>query len=173
MEKNKQKTANEKASKGEKEKKEGLEERVLLVRRVSKKTPGGNYINFSALVAVGDKNGRVGIGLGRGLEVPQAIKQGFNYAKKHMISVPMRKETIPFEVRVKYKSAKILIKPAPPGTGLKVGSVVRLILGLAGIKNASGKIFGSRNQINNAYATLKALKIIEEKWRKSTDESLE
>lgn len=167
MEEKKQKTVNEKASKEEREKREGVEERVLLIRRVSKKTPGGNYINFSALVAVGDKNGRIGLGLGRGLEVPQAIKKGFNYAKKHMIKVPLRNGTIPFEVKVKYKSAKILIKPAPAGTGLKVGSVVRLILGLAGVKNASGKILGSRNQINNAYAALKALTLIDEKWRKN------
>lgn len=149
--------------------KEEVQDQVLIVRRVSKKTPGGNYINFSALVAVGDKNGRVGLGLGRGLEVPQAIKQAFNYAKKHMITVPIYRTTIPFPVKIKYKSAKILLKPAPEGTGLKVGSVVRLILSLAGVKNASGKILGSRNQINNAYATLKALQLIMEKWRKSSD----
>jgi len=135
-----------------------IEERVLLVRRVSKKVPGGNYISFSALVAVGDKKGRVGIGLGRALEVPPAIEKAANYAKKHMIEVPIYKDTLPHEVKIKYKAAKILLKPAPPGTGLKVGSVARVILDLAGVANASGKVLGSRNQIVNSYAVIEALK---------------
>lgn len=135
-----------------------FEEKVLLVRRVSKKIPGGNYITFSALVAVGDRNGRVGIGIGRSLEVPPAIQKASNYAKKHLIKVPIVKKTLPFEIEYKFKSAKILLKPAPEGTGLKVGSVARLILDLAGVENASGKIIKSRNQISNAYAVINALK---------------
>jgi len=135
-----------------------IEERVLLIRRVSKKIPGGNYVSFSALVAVGDKNGRVGIGLGRSLEVPPAIEKAINYAKKHMIIVPVYKNTLPHEIKIKFKSAKILLKPAPEGTGLKVGSVVRAILELAGVSNASGKILGSRNQIVNSYGVIEALK---------------
>jgi small subunit ribosomal protein S5 len=135
-----------------------VEERVLLIRRVSKKIPGGNYVSFSALVAVGDKNGRVGIGLGRSLEVPPAIEKAINYAKKHMIGVPVYKNTLPHEIKIKFKSAKILLKPAPEGTGLKVGSVVRAILELAGVSNASGKIIGSRNQIVNSYGVIEALK---------------
>jgi small subunit ribosomal protein S5 len=135
-----------------------IEERVLLIRRVSKKIPGGNYVSFSALVAVGDKNGKVGIGLGRSLEVPPAIEKAINYAKKHMINVPVYKNTLPHEIKIKFKSAKILLKPAPEGTGLKVGSVVRAILELAGVSNASGKILGSRNQIVNSYGVIEALK---------------
>lgn len=134
-----------------------LEEKILLIRRVSKKTPGGNYISFSALVAVGDRQGQVGIGLGRALEVPPAIQKAINYAKKHMIKVPLFKKTLPHQIKIKYKAAKILLKPAPEGTGLKVGSVARLILDLAGVENASGKIIGSRNQIVNAYGVIKAL----------------
>jgi len=134
-----------------------LEEKVLLVRRVSKKIPGGNYISFSALVAVGDRQGSVGIGLGRALEVPPAIQKAISYAKKHMIKVPLFKKTLPHEIKIKYKAAKVLFKPAPEGTGLKVGSVARMIFDLAGIENASGKIIGSRNQIVNTYAVLKAL----------------
>lgn len=134
-----------------------LEEKVLLVRRVSKKIPGGNYVTFSALVAVGDRQGRVGIGLGRGLEVPPAIQKGLNYAKKHMIKVNIKNQTLPHEVLVKYKAARLLLKPAPLGTGLKVGGVVRIILDLVGIYNATGKVIGSRNQIVNAYAAIKAL----------------
>lgn len=135
-----------------------IEERVLLIKRVSKKIPGGNYVTFSALVAVGDKKGKVGIGLGRALEVPPAIEKAVNYAKKHMINVPIYKNTLPHEVKIKYKAAKILLKPAPEGTGLKVGSVVRIILDLAGVSNASGKVIGSRNQIVNSYAVIEALK---------------
>lgn len=137
-----------------------ISEKVLLIRRVSKKTRGGNYISFSALVAVGDKKGKVGIGLGRGLEVPQAIKKGINYAKKHMITAPLYKETIPHDLKLKYKSSYIILKPAPQGAGLKVGSVVRSILNLAGVVNASGKILRSRNQIVNAYAVMKALTLL-------------
>jgi small subunit ribosomal protein S5 len=137
---------------------QNLEEKVLLIRRVSKKIPGGNYITFSALVVVGDKKGQVGVGLGRGLEVPPAIQKAITYAKKHLLKVPLYKNTIPHEVLLKYKAARILLKPAPEGTGLKVGSVARVILDLAGIQNASGKIIGSRNQVVNTYAVMEALK---------------
>lgn len=137
-----------------------FQEKVVKIKRVSKKTTGGNYVTFSALVVVGDRKGKVGIGLGRSLEVPPAIQKAISYAKKHMINVPIRNKTIPHEVRVKFKAAKILLKPAPEGTGLKVGSVARVILDLAGIENASGKIIGSRNQIVNTYAIMKALQML-------------
>lgn len=133
-------------------------EKVLLIKRVSKKTPGGNYVSFSALVAIGDKKGRVGIGIGRALEVPPAIQKAISYAKKHMISVPVYQNTIPHEVKLKFKSARILLKPAPEGTGLKVGSVTRVLMDLVGISNASGKIIGSRNQLVNTYAVMEAFK---------------
>ena len=139
------------------------EDKVLLIKRVSKKTPGGNYVSFSALVAVGDKKGKVGVGLGRGLEVPPAIHKAINYARKHLINVPVYKHSLPHEIKIKYRAAYILLKPAPEGTGLKVGSVIRVILDLAGISNASGKIIGSRNQIVNAYAVMEALKKLKPK----------
>lgn len=142
-----------------------FEERVLLIKRVSKKIPGGNYVTFSALVAVGDRKGRVGIGLGRALEVPPAIQKAISYAKKHMIIVPIKNKTIPHEIKLKYKAAKILLKPAPEGTGLKVGSVTRVILDLAGVENASGKIIRSRNQIVNTYAVMKALQMFKKNDR--------
>ena len=137
----------------------GIEEKVLLIRRVSKKITGGNYVTFSALVVVGDKKGKVGIGLGRGQEVPPAIQKAITYAKKHLIAVPIKNKTLPHQVMLKYKASKILLKPAPEGTGLKVGSVARVILDLAGVENASGKIIGSRNQIVNTYAIMKALQM--------------
>ncbi|QQG44699.1 MAG: 30S ribosomal protein S5 [Candidatus Roizmanbacteria bacterium] len=142
----------------ENNKEQTLEEKVLLIRRVSKKTTGGNYVSFSALVVVGDRKGKVGVGLGRGLEVPPAIQKAINKAKKSLITVSMNKTTIPHVIKLKYKSALLLLKPAPEGTGLKVGSVVRIILDLAGVSDASGKIIGSRNKIANAYAVVEALK---------------
>jgi len=145
------------------EPKDNFEEKILLIRRVSKKTTGGNYISFSALAAVGDHQGKVGVGLARGLEVPTAIKKAIRLARKSLITVPLYHETIPHEVNVKYKSSLILLKPAPLGVGLKLGSVVRVILGLAGVKNASGKIIRSNNQISNAYATIEALKLLKVK----------
>lgn len=140
------------------------QEKVVKIKRVSKKTTGGNYVTFSALVVVGDRKGKVGIGLGRSLEVPPAIQKAISYAKKHMINVPIKNKTIPHEVRVKFKAARILLKPAPEGTGLKVGSVTRVILDLAGVENASGKIIGSRNQIVNTYAIMKALSLLRTKF---------
>ena len=135
-----------------------FEERVLLIKRVSKKTTGGNYVTFSALVAVGDGKGKVGIGIGRGLEVPPSIQKAITKAKKHMIEVPVYKSTLPHDIILKYKSALILLKPAPEGTGLKVGSVVRTILDLAAIRNASGKIIGTRNQVVKTYAVMETFK---------------
>ncbi len=134
-----------------------LEEKVLLIKRVSKKIPGGNYVTFTALVAVGDKKGRVGIGLGKGQEVPPSIQKAITIAKKHMITVPLYQTTIPHDIKLKYKAALILLRPAPEGTGLKVGSVARVLLDLAGVQNASGKIIGSRNQTVNTYAVIEAL----------------
>lgn len=135
-----------------------FEERVLLIRRVVKKTTGGNKVTFSALVVMGDRKGKVGIGLGNSAEVPAAIKKAITTAQKNMITVPLFKTSIPHMVLIKYKASKILLKPAPLGTGLKIGSVARSILELAGVENASGKVLRSRNQIANTYAVIEALK---------------
>ncbi len=140
-----------------------LEERILVVRRVSKKTPGGNYITFSVLAAVGDGKGQVGIGIGRSREIPPAIKKALFRAKKNMIKIPLYKSTIPHEIKIKYKASKVLLRPSPEGTGLKVGSVARPILELVGVKNASGKIIRSRNKIVNTYAIIEALKRLKTK----------
>lgn len=150
------------------------EERILHLRRVSKKTSGGNYISFSALVAIGDNEGNVGLGIGRGLEVPPAIKKAISQAKKNMVHIPIFKDTLPHQVIIKFKASRLLLKPAPPGTGLKVGGVARVILDIAGVNNASGKIIGTRNQITNAYAVFEALKklkprIVAEKKQKKTE----
>ncbi len=148
---------------------DGIEEKTLLVKRVSKKTSGGNYATFATLVAVGDRKGKVGIGIGRGLEVPQSIKKAIHRARKNMMDVPRHGTTIPHEIMVEYKSSKILLKPAPEGTGLKIGGVARTLFDLAGIYNASGKVIGSRNQLSNAYAVMKAFKLLKPRKIKHTE----
>lgn len=135
-----------------------FQEKVVQVNRVSKKITGGNKISFSVLVVVGDKKGKVGVGLGKAADVATAIKKGINYAKKHLITVPMRGTTIPHEVRIKVGAAKLLIKPAPAGTGIKAGGAVRAVVEAAGIKDIVGKILGTDNKASNVYATLVALK---------------
>jgi len=135
-----------------------FEEKVVQVNRVSKKTKGGNKIGFSVLIVVGDKKGKVGVGLGGAPDVSSAVKKAVVYAKKHMIVVPMHDKTIPHEVRVKRGAAMILIKPAPPGTGVIAGGAVRSVMEAAGVKDVVSKILGSKNQASNVYATMEALK---------------
>lgn len=135
-----------------------FEEKVVQVNRVSKKTKGGNRIGFSIVVVVGDKKGRVGVGLGRAPGVQDAIKKGVNYAKKHLITVPLKGTTIPHEIRIKLGAARIMLKPAPKGTGVKAGGAVRAVVEAAGIKDVVSKVLGTENQASNVYATLEALK---------------
>ena len=134
-----------------------FEEKVIQVNRVSKKTKGGNKIGFSVLIVVGDKKGRVGVGLGKARDVASAIRKGANYAKKHLINVPIVKGTIPYDVYLKRGAAKILLKPAPEGSGIIAGGAVRAVVETAGIRNISSKVLGTKNQASNVYATLKAL----------------
>jgi small subunit ribosomal protein S5 len=135
-----------------------FEEKVVQVNRVSKKTTGGNKIGFSVLVVVGDKRGRVGVGLGKAPDVTSAVRKGVAYAKKHLITVPMVKTTIPHEIRVKMGAAKVLLKPAPAGTGIRAGGAVRAVVEAAGIKDIVSKILGTDNKASNVYATFLALK---------------
>ncbi|MFZ5365675.1 MAG: 30S ribosomal protein S5 [Patescibacteria group bacterium] len=137
---------------------EEFEEKVVQVNRVSKKTKGGNRISFSVLVVVGDKKGRVGVGLGRAPDVSAAVLKGATYAKKHLISVPTRETTIPHQVYVKLGAAKVLLKPAPEGSGVIAGGAVRAVVEAAGIRDIVSKILGTRNQASNVYATFEALK---------------
>ena len=135
-----------------------LQEQVLDLRRVSRKVPGGNYASFSALVAVGDGKGGLGIGLAKALEVPRAINKALTKARKRMITIKLHGTTIHYDLMVKYNASKLLLKPAPEGTGLKVGSVVRPLMNMAGIKDLSGKIYGSNNKINLTYAVYELFK---------------
>jgi small subunit ribosomal protein S5 len=135
-----------------------FDERVIQVRRVSKKTKGGNRIGFSVLVVVGDKKGKVGAALGKAPDVRSAIQKAIRYGEKHMIRIPLINGTIPHEVRKKYGAAKILLKPAPPGTGIIAGGAVRSVVEVAGVENVVSKILGTRNDLTNVYATIEALK---------------
>jgi len=137
-----------------------FEEKIVQVNRVSKKTKGGNKVGFSVLVVVGDKKGRVGVGLGGAPDVTSAVKKAVGYAKKHLFTVPMKGKTIPHQVLVKRGAAKVLIKPAPPGTGVIAGGAVRAVVEAAGIRDIVSKILGSKNQASNVYATLDALKLL-------------
>lgn len=135
-----------------------FDEKIVQVNRVSKKTKGGNKIGFSVLAVVGDKKGRVGVGLGGAPDVSSAVRKAVAYAKKHLFTVPMRERTIPHEVRVKLGAARIMLKPAPAGTGIIAGGAVRAVVNAAGIRDIVSKILGSKNQASNVYATMEALK---------------
>lgn len=141
---------------------EQFEEKIVQVNRVSKKTKGGNQIRFSVLVVVGDRKGKVGVGLGKAPDVVSGIRKASSYAKKHMISAPLKGTTIPYQVMVKKGAAKVLLKPAPPGSGIIAGGTVRAVVEAAGIRDVVGKILGTKNKISNIYATLEALEKISE-----------
>lgn len=134
-----------------------FEEKVIQVNRVSKKTTGGNRIGFSVLMVVGDRKGKVGVGLGKARDVSSAIRKAVAYAKKHMIEVPLVKGTIPHDIFIKRGAAKIILKPAPEGSGVIAGGAVRSVVEAAGIRNISSKVLGTKNQASNVYATLEAL----------------
>lgn len=142
-----------------------FEEKVIEVRRVSKKTKGGNRIGFSVLVVVGDKKGRVGIGVGRAPDVVSGIRKGITSAKKHMIEVPILGTTVPFEIRYKFGAARILVKPARGGSGIVAGGPLRAVLEVAGVRDVVGKMLGSNNKIANVYAATRALEKMGEIWR--------
>jgi small subunit ribosomal protein S5 len=140
------------------EKKDRFEDRVVSVARVSKTVKGGRRMSFSALVVVGDREGTVGFGLGKAGEVPEAVRKAVAQAKKSLVSVPLENQTIPFMVQAKFGASKLLMSPAPDGTGIVAGSAVRAIAELAGIPNLMAKIQGSRNPHNVVKATFSGLR---------------
>ena len=142
----------------EREKSE-FDQKVLDVARVTRVVAGGRRFSFRATVAVGNKKGKIGVGVGKGLDVSQAVEKAVADAKKQMIVVTLREGTIPHEVSAKFSSARIFLKPAPRGRGLVAGGAVRQVCDLAGISDISAKILSkSINKLNNARATLEALK---------------
>ena len=134
-----------------------FKEKLVAVNRVSKTVKGGRNMRFSALMVVGDENGRIGCGMGKATEIPEAIRKGNEDAKKNMIKVSLKDTTIPHEVIGVYGTGKVLLMPAPEGTGLIAGGPVRQVLEAAGIRNIRTKSIGSNNPINMVKATIEGL----------------
>lgn len=142
-----------------KEQKE-FEEEVIQIDRVTRVVKGGRKLRFRATVVIGNRNGKVGIGIGKSHEVTGAIQKAIAQAKKDILTVKLNGSTIPHRIYVKFKAAKILLMPAAPGTGLISGGTVRKVLDLAGIKDILSKAFGTTNKVNNSKATFKALSML-------------
>ena len=134
-----------------------LNDKLVYINRVSKVMKGGKRLSFSALVVTGDGNGHVGIGAGKAKEVPAAISKAGANARKNLIKVPLVGSTIPHQIMVKFGAAKVLLKPAAPGTGIIAGSSVRAVMEAAGIKDILTKSLGSSNRVNVAKTTMLAL----------------
>jgi small subunit ribosomal protein S5 len=139
------------------EPKDGLIEKVIHINRSSKVVKGGRRFSFSALIVMGDKQGRVGMGMGKGAEVSEAIKKGGENARSRITAVSLSSSTIPHEVYSEFGGAKVLLRPASPGTGLICGKTVRAVVESAGVKDVLSKSLGSKNSSNVAKATLNAL----------------
>ena len=135
-----------------------FEEVVVNIDRVARVVKGGRRFRFKALVVVGNRKDKVGVGVAKGADVQAAVAKATDVAKKHLVTIPLNGETIPHDSEVKFTGAHVLIKPAAPGTGIIAGGVVRQIIGVTGIRNMLSKSLGSTNKVNIAYATIEALR---------------
>lgn len=135
---------------------DGFEQRIVELSRVTRVMAGGKRMRFRALIILGNRQGQVGIGLAKGADVSLAVSKATAKARRTLIKVPLKNETIPHQITVKYKSANVLLKPATKGTGIIAGGPVRAVLELAGVPNVVSKILGSANKVNNVRAVLKA-----------------
>lgn len=137
--------------------KKEFEQKIVEIKRVTRVVAGGKRMRFRALVVIGDRKGRVGMGLRKGADVSEAVNKAVNAAKKTLVTVKIVNDTIPHEMKFKYKSSVVFLKPAMPGTGVIAGGAIRQVLDLAGIKNILSKMLGSSNKVNNVMATYLAL----------------
>lgn len=135
---------------------EEFEQRVVELSRVTRVMGGGKRMRFRALVVIGNRKGKVGVGLAKGADVSLAVEKATNQARKSMVTVPLKGDTLPHEITVKYKSARVMMRPAPTGTGIIAGGPVRVVLELAHVPNVVSKIQGSANKVNNVRAVFKA-----------------
>lgn len=133
-----------------------FDQRILELARVTRVMAGGKRMRFRALVVIGNHKGRVGMGLAKGADVSLAVNKAATKARRTLITVPLKGDTLPHEITMKYKSARVMLKPAPTGTGIIAGGPVRVVLEMAGVPNVVSKIQGSSNKINNARAVFEA-----------------
>ncbi|HRY82650.1 MAG TPA: 30S ribosomal protein S5 [Candidatus Moranbacteria bacterium] len=152
---------NNRRSKGRREKPE-YDQKLLDLARVTRVVKGGRRFRFRATLVIGNKKGRVGVGVGKGADVTDAIKKAFDDGKKNMINIDVQKNTISHDIFIKSGSAKIILKPAPKGRGIVAGGAVRAVIDLAGIKDIVSKSLGTANKLNVARATIEALKILKD-----------
>ena len=150
-----------------------FEELVINIDRVSRVVKGGRRFRFKALVVVGNRKDKVGVGVAKGADVQAAVAKATSVAKKHLITLPLNGETIPHDSEVKFSGARVLIKPAAPGTGIIAGGIVRSVIGLTGIKNLISKSLGSTNKVNIAYAVIEGLRqqVPRAKWNTTIEKS--
>lgn len=134
-----------------------FEQKMVDLARVTRVTKGGKHMNFRALIVIGDKKSKVGYGVAKGKDVTLAVSKAVEQAKKNLVKINLNKGTIPHTIENKFKAARVLLKPAPQGTGVKAGGSMRVVLDMAGVENVVGKMMGSKNKINNVKSTYNAL----------------
>jgi len=143
--------------------KRDFEQKIVEIKRVTRVVAGGKRMRFRALVVIGDKKGKGGVGLRKGTDVSEAVNKAVNAAKKTMVPIKLVNDTIPHEIKFKYKSSVVFLKPALPGTGVIAGGAIRSVLDLVGVKNVLSKMLGSSNKVNNVLATYMALSKLKSK----------
>lgn len=148
---------------GEGKERSEFDQKVVEVKRVTRVTGGGKRMRFRALVVIGDHKGKVGMGLKKGNDFSESVNKAATAAKKNMITLPLTDDTIPHEMKIKYKSSSLMLRPARPGTGVIAGGAIRQVFDLAGVKNVVSKMLGSNNKVNNIKAVFEAFRQMKSK----------